>query len=245
MGNKPYDKFEELAAAYFESSYRASPTSATDLGIHEYDHLLDDLSQSAIKARIGELKFFRKKFSALDAGALQNGAATDLALIVNDIEIELWYLQDTRDWETDPSYYLADPFFSIFLLASRAFAPLGERMKGVCARLEQVPDLLAAARANLKNPPHILTEIGIEEAQGAIEFCETLLPPLSHAIKPTRRLERAVKNARSALRAFLVYLQDDLLLTSTGRHAIGAREYAKILKYDHMVPYTVAQVVAM
>lgn len=241
-------EFEKLATAYFESSYRASPTSATDLGIHEYDHLLDDMSQHAIQTRIAELKRFRKKFRALEKRGLQNGNAvyaTDLALIQNDIQVELWFLEDTRDWETDPSYYVADPFFSIFLVASRDFAPAAERVENLAARLEQVPDLLASARANLKNPPHILTEIGIDETQGALEFCETLIPQLAAQTKITRRVERAVKNARMALRAFLVYLQDDLTLTSTGKLGIGAKEYAKILEHEHMLPYTIAQVVEM
>lgn len=238
-------RFEHLAIAYFESSYRASPTMATDLGIHEYDHLLDDLSQSAIQTRIGELKAFRRKFRALDGKALQNGAATDCALILSDIETELWLLKDTRDWETDPSYYVADPFFSIFLLASRDFAPLPERVNNLAARLEQVPALLDAARANLKNPPHLLTEIGIEETEGAIEFCKMLVPQIAAQIKAPRRLTRAVKRALEALRAFLTYLQDDLMLTSTGKLGVGARHYAKILKYDHMLPYSIEQVVAM
>jgi uncharacterized protein (DUF885 family) len=240
-----HQRFAHLANAYFEASYRASPTSATDLGIHTYDHLLDDLSQTAIRARIAELKAFRRQFRALDVKTLQNGDDTDYELIRSDIENELWLLEDTRDWETDPSYYVADPFFSIFLLASRDFAPLPDRVKNLAARLEQVPALLAAARANLKNPPHILTEIGIEETQGALEFCETLLPQLAAQMKITRRLGRAVENARRALRAFLDYLQEDLTLTSTGKLGIGAKHYAKILKYEHMLPYTIAQVVAM
>ncbi len=238
-------RFEHLATAYFESAYRASPTAATDLGIHEYDHLLDDMSQRAIQTRIADLKAFRKKFRVLEKRAPLNGATTDLALIQNDIEIELWFLDDTRDWETDPSYYVADPFFSIFLLASRDFAPIQERVQNLAARLEQVPELLAAARANLKNPPHILTEIGIEETEGALEFCETLVPQISNEIKPPQKLQRAVKRARLALRDFLTFLQEDLMLTSTGRLGIGLKDYSKILKYEHMLPYTVAQVVAM
>lgn len=260
------ERFEHLASAYFEASYRASPTSATDLGIHEYDHLLDDLSQTAIQARIAELKSFRKKFAALPKRELQNGDAhtrshrdangkqraradasfsTDLALIQNDVEIELWYLQDTRDWETDPSSYVADPFFSIFLLASRNFAPIEQRVENLAARLNQVPDLLASARANLKNPPHVLTEIGIDETHGAIEFCRALLPQMSQVTKPTLELKHAVKHACAALESFLAYLQDDLMLTSTGKLGIGAKQYSKILKHEHMLPYSVAQIVAM
>ncbi|GIL16076.1 MAG: hypothetical protein BroJett039_12490 [Chloroflexota bacterium] len=238
-------RFERLATAYFEAVYRSSPTLATDLGIHTYDHLLDDLSQSAIQARIRELKTFRRKFRALDAAQLQNGADADYVLIVSDIENELWLLEDTRDWETDPSYYVSDAFFSIFLLAARDFAPRAERIDNLAARLEQVPTLLAAARANLKNPPYILTEIGIEETEGAIEFCARLEPEIAARMKPPRRLTRAVKQALGALREFLKYLQDDLTLTSTGKLGVGAKHYAKILRYDHMLPYSIAEVVAM
>lgn len=241
----PLDRFEQLAASYFESSYRASPTSATDLGIHEYDHLLDDMSQTAIRARIAELKSYRRKFRGLERSELPHSAATDLALIQNDIEIELWFFDDTRDWETDPSYYVADPFFSIFLLASRNFAPAGERMENLTARLVQVPELLSAARANLKNPAHILTEIGIEETEGAIEFCETLLSQVTQEIKPSAALKRALADARTALRSFLVYLQDDLMLTSTGSIAIGKKQYSKILEFEHMLPYSLDEVVAL
>ncbi|OQY81160.1 MAG: hypothetical protein B6D41_20050 [Chloroflexi bacterium UTCFX4] len=238
-------RFEQLATAYFKAVYRSAPTLATDLGIHTYDHLLDDLSQSAIQARIRELKAFRRKFRALDATQLQNGADADYALIVSDIENELWLLADTRDWETDPSYYVSDAFFSIFLLAARDFAPRAERINNLAARLEQVPALLDAARANLKNPPYILTEIGIEETEGAIEFCALLGPEIAAQMKPPRRFTRAVKQALGALREFLKYLQDDLTLTSTGKLGVGAKHYAKILRYDHMLPYTIEEVVMM
>ena len=240
------DHFNQLAATYFEAAYRASPTSATDLGIHEYDHLLDDLSQTALKTRIAELKTFRRKFRVLAQRSSVDGdiaAATDLELILGDIENELWLLEDTRDWETDPSYYIADPFFSIFLLASRDFAPLPERIANLTSRLDHVPEMLASARANLKNPSQLLTEIGIEETEGAIEFCESLLPQLCKT-KPPRTLDRALNQALHALRAFLVYLQEDLALTSTGKNGVGAKNYGKILKSEHMLPYSIAEVVA-
>lgn len=215
------------------------------MGIHDYDHLLDDMSQGAIRARIAELKSYRRKFNALARAQIANGSATDLALIRNDIEVELWFFDETRDWETDPSYYVADPFFSIFLLASRDFAPSAERMENLTARLTLVPELLSAARANLKNPAHILTEIGIEETEGAIEFCDSLILQVTQEFKPTAALKRAAADARAALVSFLAYLRDDLMLTSTGKTGIGKRQYAKILTHEHMLPYTIDEVVAM
>lgn len=238
-------EFQELADSYFRSCYRFSPTSATDLGLHEYDHLLDDLSQRAIRARIAELRRFRTAFRRLEIRDGEIELETDLALILSDIANELFLLEDTRDWETDPSYYIADPFFSIFLLASRDFAPQAARVESLTARLEHVPELLAAARANLKEPPRILTQIGIEETEGAIEFCSTLIPQLARQGKPSPRLLQAASRASRSLYEFLDYLRGSLLPVSTGKIGIGSKNYLKILKHEHMLPYTIEQVVAV
>ena len=186
--------FDQLASKYFESSYRASPTSATDLGIHDYDHLLDDLSQSAIRARINELRSFRRKFRALEARGLQNSLATDLALIQNDIEMELVVFPGHQGLGNRPFLLCCRPV--LFHLFSRIadFAPGQERVENLAAAWSRCL-ICSPRRVNLKKPPHILTEIGIEETEGAIEFCETLIARYhagysGHAETGTRRQAR-------------------------------------------------------
>lgn len=237
--------FDTLAESYFQASYRASPTTATDLGIHEYDHLLDDLSERGIRARIAELIAFRREFNTLDAHALANGTATDYALILGDIDTELLSLQHIRDWQRDPSYYVADPFFSIFWQVSHNYLSFDERIRNLTARLEQVPELFTAARANLKYPPHVLTEIAIEETEGAIVFCSTLLPTVAGKVrKIPRKLERAASRASRALSEYRDFLRDELMLVSTGDLGIGEGHYSEILRREHMLAYEVQDIVA-
>lgn len=237
------DEFDRLAREYFEASYRASPTSATELGLHEYDDRLDDLSAQGLRGYAQQLRSFRAKFEALDPGAVENGMGTDRELIIAEIESTLLSLESVRDWERDPSFYVSGPLFSIFLLASRDFAPLQERIHNLAARLDQLPELLAAGKANLRQPPHVLTEIAIEETEGAIEFCSTLIPQISRqGARTPRALVRASSRASRSLYEYLDFLRDDLMLVSTGELGIGAANFERKLKLEHMLPYSLVQV---
>ncbi len=236
-------RFNRLAEEYFQASYRASPTMATELGIHMYDDRLDDLSASGLRAYAADLKKFRQRFQALDPTTLSLGAATDRALILSDIEGTLLSLESVCDWKRDPAFYVTTPFFAIFLLASRDFAPLPERVRNLAARLEQLPDLLAAGRTNLEHPPRALNEIAIEETEGAIEFCSTLIAELAPQLpKPPRALVRAASRASRALYEYLDFLKDELMLVSTGTLGIGADKFQAKLRAEHLLPYSIDEI---
>lgn len=237
------DEFDRLAKDYFEASYRASPTTATELGIHSYDDELDDLSANAQHAYAVSIREFRGRFEKLDTASLTDGETIDRLLIMSDIENTLLSLERIRDWERDPSYYVTTPLFSIFLLASRNSAPLLDRVRNLTARLELIPEMLASGRSNLRHPPHVLTEIAIEETEGAIEFCSTLIPRLSRRLrKPPRALVRASSRASRALYEYLDFLRDELMLVSTGDLGIGSANFAQKLQWEHMLPYSLDQV---
>ena len=233
-----FERFNHLAERYFEASYRASPTTATDLGIHDYDVMLDDLSARGLRQRAKELRSFRARFDALDQVALQNGTGTDCALILSDIDSELLSIESVREWQRSPAYYVSDPLFSIYMLTSREFAPLVERLPSITARLQQLPDLLASARANLQNPPRVLTEIAIDETEGAIEFCSTLIPQLARKLpRVPRALVRASSRASRAFYDYLDYLRDELMLVSTGNLGIGADVFYSMIWVELIVGY--------
>ncbi|MGE5140126.1 MAG: DUF885 domain-containing protein, partial [Rudaea sp.] len=128
------------------------------------------------------------------------------------------------------------------LLASRDFAPRRERIHNMTARLEALPDVLAAGRANLENPPRILTEIAIEDAMGGIEFCDSLIPRLSaDRTDVPASFRAAVGRARQALDDYLRFLRHDLLLVSRGPIGIGRANFEAILIQEHLLPYSVDQ----
>ena len=98
--------------------------------------------------------------------------------------------------------------------------------------------LLAEARTNLENPPHIYTEIAIEQLPGIIGFFEHDVPTaFADAQDPALKAEFAQTNAAviAALNDYLDWLKTDLLPRSNGDFRIGADTFSKKLQYDEMV----------
>lgn len=108
----------------------------------------------------------------------------------------------------------------------RRFAPTNDRLRSAVARERQIPGLLAAARQNLKNPPHIRTEITLEQLPGIISFFEKDVPAaFPDATDSSVKSGFASSNATviAALRDYQSWLKSDLLPRSNGEFALAPR----------------------
>jgi Bacterial protein of unknown function (DUF885) len=169
-------EFNGMVDQYFDAYFHFHPTNGTAAGFHQYDTQLEDYSQ---RSRDEELSFLLE--AKQGAGYTQTELLTqeqriDLKLVANAINARILELQEVRMWQKNPDIYSSSSTASIFLLMSRKFAPPAERLKSVIAREQQIPANLAAARLNLKNPPHIYTEIAIEQMPGIIGFFQKDVP---------------------------------------------------------------------
>lgn len=163
----------EQVDRFFDDVYfKFNPTTGTSSGFHQYDAQLEDYSKAAVDAQIGALEKAEKQFSALPEDP-------DRDLILNYIRATLLDLQQVRTWEKNPDVYSSGVTNSIFVIMSRTFAPAPDRLRSVIARERQIPGVFAAARANLKNPPRIYTEIAIEQLPGIVSFFSTTSQRLS------------------------------------------------------------------
>jgi len=101
-----------------------------------------------------------------------------------------------------------------------------------------VPAVFAAARANLKNPPKIYTEIAIEQIPGIVGFFQTDVPAAFVDAKDAAAKEAFAKSNAAviaALQSYGEWLKSDLLPRSHGDFRIGADTFSKKLHYDEMV----------
>src|SRR5882757_2038771 len=62
--------FSVLAAGILEDNFRRHPSAATDLGVHKYDAVMDDASQTAIASEVTVLRGFLTGLTAVDAATL-------------------------------------------------------------------------------------------------------------------------------------------------------------------------------
>jgi uncharacterized protein (DUF885 family) len=238
--------FHFLSDQFFSDVYfKFSPTNGTASGLHQYDTQLEDYSAGAVQEEVAALHGFEKKISAIDPSALDASVAADRDILLANIRSELLTLEVIRPWEKNPDNYSSGITNSAFVIMERPYAPANTRLRALVEREKLMPQALAEARKNLKNPPKIYTEIALEQIDGDVSFFENDVPSAFFsgadgeeiATDATAKAEFAKTNAAviAALKSYGEWMKTDLLPRSNGDFRLGADTFQKKLSYDEMV----------
>ena len=231
--------FELLADQYFtDVAFKFSPTFGTQSGFHQYDTELEDYSAPAVERNIAALHSYESKINAIPPASLDASVAADREILLNNIHSQLLSLETIRNWEKNPDNYSSGITNSVFVLMERPFAPVNTRLRAAIARERLMPQVFTAARANLKNPPRIFTEIALEQLPGIISFFQNDVPDaFKDATDASAKADFAKSNAAviAALQSYEAWLKSDLLPRSSGDYRLGNDTFAKKLAYDEMV----------
>ena len=231
--------FNFLAEQYFSDVYfHFGPTNGTADGLHQYDDKLEDYSAANIQKEIAALHVYEKKVEAVDPSTLDASVAGDRAILLNSIRSTLLTLEVIRPWEKNPDNYSSGITASAFVIMERPYASADIRLKSLVEREKQMLQVLAEARKNLNNPPHIYTEIALEQLDGDISFFQNDVPSaFADATDLDTKAAFAKSNATviAALQSYEGWLKSDLLPRSNGDYKLGAETFAKKLSYDEMV----------
>src|SRR5256714_28826 len=168
--------FHELVDAYFEDYFKANPSQATSVGFHQYDSQLEDFSLAAHQRNRRRLFRYLAAFQAFNPQALSQLDRDDREIMIATIHSALLEEDRVQMWRKNPDNYSSAVTSSIFSLIKRNFAPPDERLRSVIAREKQIPRVLMQARAVLRNPPKIYTDIAIEQLPGNTDFFKTTVP---------------------------------------------------------------------
>ncbi len=231
--------WDKLADEYFDQVYfKFAPSSGTAAGLHQYDALLEDYSRAGVDANVAALRSFEKRVEAMDPKGLEETRAADRELVLTNIQGTLLALETIRAWEKNPDYYSSGISNSVYVIMIRNFASADERLRSVVAREEKMPPVFAAARANLKNPPRIYTEIALEQLPDIISFFQNDVPA-AFSVATDPRVKAAFAKSNGAviadLQSYAAWLKSDVLPRSNGDFRIGAETFSKKLLYDEMV----------
>jgi len=241
--------FAKLADQYFDAFYLpTNPSAATSYGVHEYDGKLEDFSRAGIASEVKALKGWEQRIAAVDPASLSLFVRGDRDLVLNSIRSSLLTLQSIRPWEKNPDFYSSGITSSAFTLMERKFAPPETRLRDLISRERQMPAALLAARANLRNPPEIYTEIALEQLPGLIQFFRHDVPSaFTDVSDATLKKQFATSNDAviKALGDYQAWLKHDVLPKSHGDFRIGAKVFREKLKYDEMVDLPLDKLVAL
>jgi uncharacterized protein (DUF885 family) len=231
--------FTYLSNQYFQDVYfKFAPTAGTGAGLHQYDSQLEDYSAAGVQHEVAALHDFEKKLVAIDPSALDAEPAADYQILLNNVRGQLLQLEMVRGWEKNPDNYSSGVTNSIFVIMERPYAPANVRLRAAVERERQIPQVFAEARKNLKNPPHIYTEIALQQIDDDVSFFEHDVPSaFASADDAQEKADFAKSNAAviEALKSYGAWMKSDLLPRSNGDFRWGADTFSKALAYNEMV----------
>jgi uncharacterized protein (DUF885 family) len=217
------EKFDNLSSEFLKGYFVANPTTATQIGVHDYDSILDDFSQTAIQLEITRLHLFREKFADLEPKSLSRQKNIDYRILLENIDLMLFGYQDLKEYEWNPLVYTGVVGNSIASLIYQDFAPLDRRLMDAVARAKQVPGFLENAKINLKTASKIHVETAIQQNEGNISLFKVEIPQAGKNVSPALQdsIASVCKIAIGALQDFGGWLQKDLLPTATRDPRLG------------------------
>jgi len=230
--------FEKAVETFYSEDFRAHPISATQMGVHDYDSEVDDLSQEGQAAEASRLHKALDAFTAIDPAKLSQSDRDDRDVLINDIKARLLGVETISDWRKDPGIYSQSATTAIFALVHRDFAPLKDRLRSAIARERRIPAILANGKANVEHPPLAFVELAIRNISGSINFFKVgVLAAFAAAPDDELKQEFAAANdaAIASFESFKTYLEQELKPKADGQFALGAELFAKRAAYSDMV----------
>jgi uncharacterized protein (DUF885 family) len=226
-----------LADRFVDGWLERRPQLATRLGVHTWDDRLRPVTQASVVEDAAWLADLERRLAAIPRTGLSPARALDHDLLAARLARERLELEEVRGWERNPGGYVELIGGSIQLLVQREFASPAARLRSVTGRLRLVPEVLRAARINLRHPPRVFTEIAIGQVAGVLRLYREDLPAFARRVRDGR-LEgdfvQADSAAVRAVEAFLVFLREDLLPGSDGDFRLGRDLYQKKLAVEEL-----------
>jgi uncharacterized protein (DUF885 family) len=182
--------------------------------------------------RAKELAFadeWLQKFGKMDARQLSAKQRTDLALLVNKVKSDRWYLTTFREYEWNPALYnIAKP---IDLVLTTEYAAKPQRLRTLLRRIANVPAYYQAAQASLVNPTHEHIQLAISQAPGTMTVLADLGKAAQDSILTSQEkaiFAQRIANAGTALIGYLDFL-DALDKTQQAQHTARSFRIGKDL----------------
>ncbi|MCH7573843.1 MAG: DUF885 domain-containing protein [Candidatus Marinimicrobia bacterium] len=220
----------QFAQSTVDEYYSMNPNLAVDAGLHQYDGMVPDMSQEAIRQRSAWLTAKRetaRSFADADLSKSQRFEKQHLLAVIDGF---LFWLEEARWPAVNPVFYAGaiDPGPYV----TRDYAPLAQRMIAFTSMAAKVPLLVEQAIGNLEPPlPRTYIAMGRIAFGGLASFFEDDVPAVFAAVDDPalqQAFSDSVQVAVAALHQFDDYLQD-LETTATDDFALGAERYKAML----------------
>jgi len=230
--------FDKLVDEYYAGFPAAHPTAATELGFHEHDADLEDLSESGVLKELARQKLWATRFAAVDASKLSPARALDLSQVRTAIESFFVETSQVQGWKHHPDFYTGLASRSVYVIIKRNYAPSAARLVSVVAREKKIAALLAQGQRNLTDVPKVSLDIALEDLPGIVDFFQRDVPLAFTDVKDAKlkvALDGSTKEVTAALTAYGEFLKKEIAPKAKPSFAIGEATFRAKLKADEMI----------
>ncbi len=223
---------ETFFRGYLDERFALHPTEATGLGDHRFDDKLDDLSPTALEKSLTHSKQARARLhKEIDRAKLSPDERVNFDIFNHELEASIWLRENTQPFATNPRAYNEYISDSVFLILTQSRLPKETNVANAIGRMKQIPNVVAAAKANLKNPPRAVLETAIKQNKGSIGFYESDLFETAGQTAQLAALKAEAARVVPVLKDYQQWLEKELLPRATGEWRLGRRKFSKKLEY--------------
>jgi uncharacterized protein (DUF885 family) len=224
-------RLESFFRRYLDERFAMHPTEATALGDHRFDDKMDDLSPAALKRSVEHLKQTRARLrKEINRSKLSRDGQIDFEILEHELQAAIWVRESANPFATNPRLYNEFISDSVYLLLTQSRLPKETNVANAIARMKHIPNLVAAAKQNLKNPPKAVLETASRQNKGSIGFYESDIFEFVGDSPQLPALKAECARAASVLKEYQKFLDDELMLKATGDWRIGKRKFYKKLE---------------
>jgi uncharacterized protein (DUF885 family) len=195
--------FRKISEHYYSELLSRNPITATWLGEHDFDGLLPESGAEAVERNLAFLREMRDAFASIPESELSIDEQLDREIAIHFASSQIFLDEDLHRWKMgkDLAMNIGD---SLFLLYTRDFAPLHERVQSIIMRLKAVPMYLMGSKTLFQKVPPLWGEIFLESLGLLPEFIQTIEKSVQRHISPIlhQELEKAANQAKRSIAEF-------------------------------------------
>jgi uncharacterized protein (DUF885 family) len=234
----PRETFKALSREILDWYFRTNPVNASFVGIHDQDDRLGEFSREAIEANRAQGERYLAALGELDPSGLDADERVDLELLEIQLETALKLERDVAEWRKNP-FYSSIPTFGCYILLTRDFAPLDQRLEALLGRLREAPRVLAEGKENVTDPVRVFVETALDTTRGGVMFFQGLVPVFAAQASSAalrRDIEEANAKVVEAMQDYATHIES-LLPRAGTEFGIGREVFDYLLRRRHLLDY--------
>lgn len=177
-------EFANFSNKFIEEFWLHNPEFASSVGYHKHDSLLTIMSPELIKNEIAFYNGLKKEAEKFNGKELSKNNSSDIEIIKNQINLQLFYLQEYKSYEWNPGNYNLSATISEMLAGK--YEPLENRLKNINKKISKANLYYSNAKNLIKNPTKEHTSLAIEQCEGSLATFEL---DLKDSIKKSKLTE--------------------------------------------------------